>query len=82
MRAMLSSLTRRSFLATSAAAGVFSLFPEHVAATGDAPSKQPSKQGASTMRTTENTVIRPFRVNIPDEGARRSSPAHQRDNVA
>src|SRR5260370_16948763 len=62
--------TRRSFLATSAAAGAFSLLPAHLAAAaaaGDARPSQPSNQGDSPMGTTDDNAIRPFRIKVPEE---------------
>ena len=58
--------TRRSLLAASAAVGATSLLPTHLAGADTLPNRPP-KQRVSTMGTTENTTIRPFRVNIPDE---------------
>jgi len=66
MSAISSSPTRRSFLAASAAAGGFSLVPEHLAAAGDPPADQPSKKGGRRMGIEDNT-IRPFHINVPQE---------------
>ena len=49
--------TRRSVLATSAAAAAVSLLPEHPAAAPYA------KKGVTSMAD----AIRPFRINVPDE---------------
>jgi pimeloyl-ACP methyl ester carboxylesterase len=60
------SSTRRSFLASSAVAGAFSLLPERLAAADDRLPSQPLNQGASPMATTDNTAIRQFRVSVSD----------------
>ena len=49
--------TRRSVLATSAAAAAVSLLPEHLAAAPDA------INGVTSLAD----AIRPFRINVPDE---------------
>ena len=67
MSAISLSLTRRNFLATSAAAGTFSLLSEHLAAAGDALTSEPSNQGDLRMGTMEDNAIRPFRFNVPEE---------------
>src|SRR5690348_553034 len=64
------SPTRRGFLATSAAAGVFGLLPAHLAAAAaasDALPSRPSSQGGSPMDTTKDNAIRPFRIDVPEE---------------
>jgi pimeloyl-ACP methyl ester carboxylesterase len=67
MSVISSSSTRRSFLATAAAAGAFSLLSEHLAAAGDAPTSEPSNQGDSRIGTIEDNAIRRFHINIPEE---------------
>jgi Epoxide hydrolase N terminus len=67
MSASPSSSTRRSFLAASAAAGAFSIFPKQLAAEGDSPESQPANQGNLPLGTTEDNAIRPFRINFPEE---------------
>ncbi len=59
--------SRRTFLAISAAAGAASVLPAHLAAAGDAVSRQSSNQGDLQMSTTEAGTICPFRINVPEE---------------
>jgi pimeloyl-ACP methyl ester carboxylesterase len=65
-----SSLTRRSVLASAAAAGAVGLSSGGVSAqptANDKPPAQPSKQGDSSMGTTGENAIRPFRINVPED---------------
>ncbi|HSV25740.1 MAG TPA: epoxide hydrolase, partial [Xanthobacteraceae bacterium] len=57
--------TRRSVLATSAAAGAASLFPTHLAA-ADGASQQPN-HGDLQMATTKGDAIRPFSIHVAEE---------------
>jgi pimeloyl-ACP methyl ester carboxylesterase len=59
-----SSLTRRSVLAASAAAGAVSLVPLHRAAAGEARLGQASKQGDPKMATEDQ--VRPFSFHAPE----------------
>src|SRR5262245_15250 len=59
--------TRRSFLATSAAAGTVSVFHSNSAAARDALAGPTSEHGDSAMATTDNTPIRPFSFQAPEE---------------
>jgi pimeloyl-ACP methyl ester carboxylesterase len=70
MSATSSTPTRRGVLAGSAAAGSAALLSTHLAAAagaGDASPNLPSNNGASSMDTTEDTAIRPFSFNAPEE---------------
>jgi pimeloyl-ACP methyl ester carboxylesterase len=59
--------TRRGILVNAAAASGASLFFAHLAAAGDMPTSQPSKQGDSPMSTSEDIAIRPFRFEAPED---------------
>jgi pimeloyl-ACP methyl ester carboxylesterase len=67
MSAISASPTRRSFLATSAAASALSTLPGRLSAADDVISSQPSNRGRSPMAATDDTAIRPFRINVPQE---------------
>jgi pimeloyl-ACP methyl ester carboxylesterase len=60
MRATPTLPNRRSFLATSAAAGAVGLFHGNSAAARDALAAPTSKHGESPMASSDNTAIRPF----------------------
>jgi pimeloyl-ACP methyl ester carboxylesterase len=62
-----SSLTRRSILAASAAAGAVSLISMEPAAVGGEPSRQQSNQGDLAMGTAKADAIRPFSSRVTDE---------------
>ncbi|MGA8714204.1 MAG: epoxide hydrolase [Roseiarcus sp.] len=59
--------TRRGVLVSAAAAGGASVLFAHLAAAGDAPTGEPSKQGGSSMGTEKDNAIRPFTFNASDE---------------
>ena len=59
--------TRRGVLVSAAAAGGASVFFARLAAAGDAPTGEPSKQGGSSMGTAKDNAIRPFTFNASDE---------------
>jgi pimeloyl-ACP methyl ester carboxylesterase len=67
MSTVWSSPTRRSLLASSAAASAVSLLPTHLAAEGGPRASEPSKQGDSQMGTTKGDAIRSFRINVSEE---------------
>jgi pimeloyl-ACP methyl ester carboxylesterase len=58
---------RHRLVATLAFAGAFSLLSSHLAVAADTLPSQPSKTRVSPIDTTENTAIRPFKIDIPDE---------------
>jgi pimeloyl-ACP methyl ester carboxylesterase len=60
-----SSPTRRSVLVVSAATGITSLFPTHLAAEGAARPNQTSSQRDSEMGTIKADAIRPFTFHAP-----------------
>src|SRR5208337_201300 len=67
MSATSSLPTRRGLLVSAAAASAASLFFAHLAAAGDTPPGQPSKQGDSSMDTVQDNAIRPFQFTAPEE---------------
>ena len=67
MATSLSTPSRRGVLAGAAAASAANLLSTHLAAAGDAPTGQPSKQGDSSMGTVQDNAIRPFQFTAPDE---------------
>jgi pimeloyl-ACP methyl ester carboxylesterase len=67
MSAISLSRARRSFLATSAAAGAFGLLPKRLAAADEPATSPPPSQGALQMGTTQTEAIRPFSFRTSDE---------------
>jgi pimeloyl-ACP methyl ester carboxylesterase len=59
--------SRRRFLATSAAAGGISLLNDNFAAARDELAGPTSKQGDPAVASTDNTIIRPFSFQAPEE---------------
>jgi Epoxide hydrolase N terminus len=76
MSAVSSSPTRRSFLASSAAAGAFALLSRFLvvlfaATVSLAPpatvlAQQPAQTGAQAQGSAEANAVRPFRINVPE----------------
>src|SRR5262245_31891078 len=67
MRAPSRLATRRSFLATSAAAGAISALHGNSAAAGDALVGPTAERRDKAMATSDNTAIRPFSFHAPEE---------------